>query len=137
MLLVVQACAVVLVDVLSLCSDHATKSCAHKPSERAGNGRYCQEPIFVPKADAREATSQVFDGNDGYILVNVTDLRVPGHETTCLEILDAADLQAGPLAVIDLGELVPPGLHGSWTDNYLAQTEHESLPWQNDIRSSL
>jgi all-trans-8'-apo-beta-carotenal 15,15'-oxygenase len=111
--------------------------CTCKKAEHctsAGEGRYCAEPMFVPKQGAKGG---YFDGNEGYILVNVTDVREPGRETTSLEILDAAKLEDGPLAVIDLKELLPPGLHGSWTETYFGQTEDEMIPWQNDIRQSL
>ena len=54
-------------------------------------------------------------------------------------MLDAADIRAGPLAAIDLQELVPPGLHGYWDEGVcLGPTENETdLPWENDIRVSL
>jgi carotenoid cleavage dioxygenase-like enzyme len=98
--------------------------------------RYCGEPVFAPKTHAAEA-SETFIGDDGYILVEVTDLSQEGRETTLLEILDASDIAAGPVAAIDLQELVPPGLHGSWTDAYLGPTPNETLPMQNDIRYSM
>ena len=102
-----------------------------------GDGRYCGEPYFVPKPGAE--VGDTFSGDDGYILVHVQDLREHGRERTCLEMLDASDIAAGPLAAIDLQELVPPGLHGYWDEGvYLGPTENEAeLPWESDIRFSL
>ena len=108
-------------------------------STHAGDGRYCLEPFFVPKANAE--VGDTIEGNDGYILVHVQDLRVKGEETTWLEILDAEDLAAGPVAAIDLQELIPPGLHGHWSDTQLGPTDNElNLPaegWVNNIRYNL
>lgn len=95
--------------------------------------------MFVPKPGA--TTEDTFTGNEGYILVHVNDLREVGREKTCLEILDASDIAAGPLASIDMQELIPPGLHGFWTEESLGPTESEArLPaegWENDIRFNL
>lgn len=97
------------------------------------------EPFFVPKADAE--VGDTFDGKNGYIIVHVQDLRVEGEQTTWLEILDAEQLAAGPVAAINLQELIPPGLHGYWTDVQLGPTENElKLPaegWMNDIKLNL
>jgi carotenoid cleavage dioxygenase-like enzyme len=102
----------------------------------AGDKRYCMEPIFVPKTGTSAAVGDV-DYNEGYILVNVNDFQVPGQERTCLEILDAADIAAGPVATIDLEELLAPGLHGSWTARYFGLLTDEQLPFEHDIRLGL
>ena len=84
------------------------------------------------------AVRGAFTGDDGYILVHVQDLREEGGERTWLEVLDAADIGAGPLTAIDLQELVPPGLHGYWVDDaYLGPTPNETIPMKNDIRYHL
>jgi carotenoid cleavage dioxygenase-like enzyme len=66
----------------------------------AGDRRYTQEPVFVPKSSASRDPSKPFDANEGYIMVLVNDMRDPVNPKTCLEILDAENLEAGPLAVI-------------------------------------
>lgn len=66
----------------------------------AGDGRYTQEPVFVPKPHASRDASRPFDGTEGYVMVQVNDMRDARNPTTCLEILDAEDLEGGPLAVI-------------------------------------
>lgn len=63
------------------------------------------------------------------------DLRPGRKHTTWLEVLDAADVSAGPLAAIDIGDALALGLHGSWTDRVLPAVEGEEVPWQSDIRT--
>lgn len=70
------------------------------------------------------------------MLTLVSDIRPGCERTTWLEVLDAADISAGPLAAIDIGDALPPGLHGSWTDRVLRAEEGEAVPWQNDIRAN-
>lgn len=62
------------------------------------------EPVFVPRsADAAE--------DDGWLLSYVFDSAT---ETSTFQILDATDVTAAPIAVIDLPQRVPHGFHGSW-----------------------
>lgn len=99
----------------------------------AGDYRYCGEAIFVPKAAAGDAATPE---TGGYLLVLVNDLRPGLPNTTWLEVLDADDIGAGPIAAIDVGDPLAPGLHGFWTDRVLCAAEGEELPWENDIRSN-
>ena len=69
-----------------------------------GEGRVAGSPLFVPRGEAED---------DGYILTAVYDT---GRGETDLVVLDAADLAAGPLATIALGQHVPPLFHGTWTN---------------------
>lgn len=66
----------------------------------AGDGRYTQEPVFVPKAQTSSDPAKPFDAQEGYIMVQVNDMRDSQHNHTVLEILDAEDLEGGPVAVI-------------------------------------
>lgn len=74
---------------------------------------------------------------EGYILTVIQDLSHPGEDRSQLEILDAGDLEGGPLATIALPDYVPPGLHGSWTSEYLGTQMGEVVPYENDIRVQL
>ena len=95
----------------------------------AGDRRYCGEPVFVPRAGGAEG--------EGYIFTVIQDLSHPEEDRSQLEILDAADLESGPLATIALPDYVPPGLHGSWTSEYVGRGEDEAVPYSNDIRVQL
>lgn len=72
--------------------------------------------------------------DDGYLLVQVSDRRDPKKLRTDLEILDARDIGAGPLARILLPDHTPPGLHGSWCPEYIGAMAGEQVPAVNDVR---
>jgi carotenoid cleavage dioxygenase-like enzyme len=95
-----------------------------------GDKRYCGEPIFKPRPNARSQA-------DGYVFTFVQDLTGSEEDRTVLEILDGERLEDGPLATITLRDYLPPGLHGSWTDEYLGPCQGEILPSENDIRVHL
>ncbi|MFV9506842.1 MAG: carotenoid oxygenase family protein [Oscillochloridaceae bacterium umkhey_bin13] len=90
----------------------------------AGPRVFVGEPIFVPRprsaAVAHAVTPDVGDpsansapGEDnGWLLVMVYDAA---HHHSALVILDARDLQAGPIATLPLGHHLPHGLHGSFS----------------------
>lgn len=67
----------------------------------SGDGRYTQEPVFVPKPQSSRDSAKPFDAQEGYILVQVNDIRDAENPKTVLEILDAQNLEAGPMAVIE------------------------------------
>lgn len=69
-----------------------------------GPGRIAGEFIFVPR-DAQA------DEDDGWLLGFVIDADGTG---TALEILDAADIEAAPVATVRLSHRIPPGIHGAW-----------------------
>jgi carotenoid cleavage dioxygenase-like enzyme len=64
----------------------------------------CGEPVFVPRHHHAQE-------GDGFLLSVVYR-----GETKCsdLAILDAADLAAGPIALVHLSHRVPAGFHGNW-----------------------
>ena len=62
------------------------------------------EPIFVPRS------SGAAEG-DGFLLSVATDLP---SNTSALKILDAQNIEAGPVASAQLGHRVPVGFHGNW-----------------------
>jgi carotenoid cleavage dioxygenase len=69
-----------------------------------GPGRVAGEFVFVPAApDAAE--------DEGWLMGFVTNAD---GESTALEILDAQDMAAPPVATIRLPHRVPPGIHGAW-----------------------
>jgi all-trans-8'-apo-beta-carotenal 15,15'-oxygenase len=44
---------------------------------------------------------------------------LPADTQVCqLVVLDAADLEKGPVAVLQFAKPVPSGLHGCWSDTY-------------------
>ncbi|WHT21532.1 carotenoid oxygenase family protein [Crossiella sp. CA-258035] len=69
-----------------------------------GPERMPGEAVFVPAAGGGAE-------DDGYLLTVVSDLRRDNSE---LLVLDARDLGAAPVAVVELPHRVPSGIHGSW-----------------------
>lgn len=69
-----------------------------------GIGRHPGEFVFVPASpDAAE--------DKGWLIGFVVD---GAHESTELVILDAANIEADPVATVRLPHRVPPGFHGNW-----------------------
>jgi carotenoid cleavage dioxygenase-like enzyme len=69
-----------------------------------GPGREVDEPLFVPRLDARGES-------DGWIMTYVYDRATDG---SVLAILDAIDIDKPPIAEIVMPRRVPHGLHGNW-----------------------
>jgi carotenoid cleavage dioxygenase len=69
-----------------------------------GAGRIAGEFVFVPRAP--EAAE-----DEGWLLGLVIDAD---GESTALEILDARDLAAPPVASVRVPHRIPPGIHGAW-----------------------
>ena len=65
----------------------------------AGPDQFAQEPIFCPRPDAQTE-------DDGWLLSMVYDSL---SDTTQLVVLDAQDLQKGPIARIKLPHRIPYG----------------------------
>ena len=73
-------------------------------SHRFGPGRTCGEPVFAPDPDR--------DGEDGgWLLTYVHDAATDRCD---LVVLDAADVEAAPVATVHTGRRVPFGFHGAW-----------------------
>ncbi len=77
-----------------------------------------QEPIFVPKvgADGKE------DATEAGYLVGVVYVPTPEGGRSEVVILDAQELNKGPVARLGLPEVIPMGLHGTWLPS------HEAAP---------
>ena len=71
---------------------------------RFGPGRYGSEAPFAPREGSR-------GDDDGYLVSFVTDERDGRSE---VEILDASDIAAGPVARVRLPQRVPLGFHATW-----------------------
>jgi carotenoid cleavage dioxygenase len=69
-----------------------------------GDGRWGSEAPFAPRPDA-------MGEDDGYLVSYVYDEREGRSE---VEVLDAADVAAGPLCAIELPVRVPLGFHATW-----------------------
>lgn len=69
-----------------------------------GHGVVSGEPVFAPDPD-----DDAEDG--GWLLTYVEDLAT---RTSTVEIVDARDVTAGPVASVELPRRVPFGFHGSW-----------------------
>lgn len=70
----------------------------------AGPGEFVGEPLFVPRGGASSE-------GDAWIVVMVYD---GGARRSSLCILDAARVEAGPVATLRLPVLLPYGFHGYW-----------------------
>lgn len=66
--------------------------------------RLAGEAVFIPRAANGGE-------DDGYLAVFVFD---PLNRTSDFVLLDAADIEADPVAVVRLPQRVPQGLHGTW-----------------------
>jgi carotenoid cleavage dioxygenase len=69
-----------------------------------GEGRWGSEAPFAPRPGACAE-------DDGYLVSYVYDERAERSE---VEVLDAADLTAGPVCTIKLPARVPIGFHATW-----------------------
>jgi len=69
-----------------------------------GAKKFTGEPIFAPKTNANRE-------DDGYLLVVVYDAE---KNSSSLAIMDARNIEKGPVAEIKLPARLPYGLHGSW-----------------------
>lgn len=76
----------------------------HSEFRDHGEGRFCQEPVFVPRsADA--------DEDDGWLLAYVHDENTQSCD---VEIWESRDFTGEPVALIHLPQRVPFGFHGNW-----------------------
>lgn len=81
---------------------------------------YVSEPIFVPRSpvafqDGLPTAELVGPEDNGWVLTLVYD---SARERSDVVILDARDLDRGPVARLHLKHHVPYGLHGSFTPHY-------------------
>ncbi|WP_390883518.1 carotenoid oxygenase family protein [Kovacikia minuta] len=76
---------------------------------------YMSEPIFVPRSQANRTELSAAElaavEDDGWLLAIVYDAA---HERSDVAILDAQDLNRGPIARLHLKHHIPYGLHGSF-----------------------
>jgi carotenoid cleavage dioxygenase-like enzyme len=79
-----------------------------RQEHRFGAGRFGSEAPFAPRDGSAHDPGS---GADGYLVSFVTDERVGRSE---VEILDAADIAAGPVARVLLPQRVPVGFHATW-----------------------
>ena len=75
-----------------------------------GPGRIAGEFVFVPRSQGAEE-------DDGWLMGFVIDADGGG---TALEILDAADIEAPPVATVSVLHRIPPGIHGTWLPTHEA-----------------
>ncbi|HEY9749218.1 MAG TPA: carotenoid oxygenase family protein [Allocoleopsis sp.] len=80
---------------------------------------YVGEPVFVPRSGYNEQglpqAEMMGSEDDGWVLSLVYDSK---RERSSVVILDARDLNQGPVARLHLKHHVPYGLHGSFTPEY-------------------
>jgi all-trans-8'-apo-beta-carotenal 15,15'-oxygenase len=76
----------------------------------AGDESVVSETTFIPKSDP---TSE----DDGFLVCIVHNTA---NERSELVVWDATVFHSGPIGVIDLGELMPWCVHGSFSPNYIA-----------------
>lgn len=88
-----------------------------------GENRWAQEPIFVPREGGAAE-------DDGWVLVIVYDANT---DTSELVILDAISMNVE--ATIKLPFFMPPGLHGSWTDDYLGPSSLKNASTGDDVKN--
>ena len=69
-----------------------------------GPDQFAQEPIFCPRPGAKEE-------DDGWVLTMVYDCKTDSSQ---LVILNAQNLEAGPVARIKLNHRIPYGMSRHW-----------------------
>lgn len=69
-----------------------------------GPGRTAGEFVFAPRGPHAAE-------DDGWMMGFVTEAD---EQSTALEILDARDIEAAPVATIRFPHRIPPGIHGAW-----------------------
>ena len=87
-----------------------------------GPGRYGSEPHIALRPNPKSE-------DDGYIITLVTDMI--SNKSECI-ILDAQDIAAGPIAVIDLPERISSGTHACWVEGHRIRGEVSGAadgPW--------
>jgi carotenoid cleavage dioxygenase len=62
------------------------------------------EFVFVPESDSSAE-------DEGWLIGYVHDGT---SDTSCLEILDAHDIERAPVARVDIPARIPAGFHGNW-----------------------
>jgi len=77
-----------------------------------GDERYGSEAPFVPRIDAK-------DEDDGYLVSFVTDMNLDQSE--CI-LIDAKDIEAGPVCRIVLPHRISSGTHATWVDSTALRT---------------
>ena len=70
-----------------------------------GERAFMQEPIFCPRPGGEKE-------DDGWVTVVVNDA---GLDKSVLHVFDAAAIEGGPVASVELEDHLPPGLHGYWS----------------------
>ena len=76
---------------------------------QCGLHRFVGEPIFIPNMEKNE--KKQFKEDHGWVISAVYDAV---KKTTFLVILNAEDLNSGPICTIDIKRQLPYGFHGSW-----------------------
>lgn len=71
-----------------------------------GDERYGSEAPFVPRINAK-------DEDDGYLVSFITDMKLDQSE--CI-LVDAKDIEAGPVCRIILPHRISSGTHATWAD---------------------
>ena len=76
-----------------------------------GDYKFSMEPVFAQRPGAKAE-------DDGWILSLIHD-GTPGNVGTDFVVLDAQNVEQGPIATCRLPHYVPIGVHGSFTPEYL------------------
>jgi carotenoid cleavage dioxygenase-like enzyme len=98
--------------------DRGSKSepTVHFSEHRFGPRCFNGEAVFVPRSRARGE-------DDGYLLCHVHDER---ENRSYCHVLDAANMGAPALAVLELPARVPYGFHAAWVDEREVARQHSS-----------
>lgn len=72
------------------------------------------EPVFIPRVPGFSEKAMSLDEDDGYVLAQTFDVKT---KCTSFVILDAKNVNAGPVAVVQLTHHIPMGFHGTFTPN--------------------
>ena len=88
-----------------------------------GPYRFVLEPKFIPRQSTAGAARDGEEEDDGWIIAQLFDSK---EERSEIVILDAKDLQKGPVAVVALPQAMPSALHSCWSDISYAPVEGDA-----------
>mmetsp|Transcript_3058 Transcript_3058/g.7653 ORF Transcript_3058/g.7653 Transcript_3058/m.7653 type:complete len:602 (-) Transcript_3058:720-2525(-) len=94
-----------------------------------GGGVFPSEVAFVPRSPAGQGAE-----DDGWLMSVLFDAKATRSK---IVILDAQDLNRGPVATLHLPHHVPQGLHGMWTPDYLGPSPGAPSKPARDIRQGV
>mmetsp|Transcript_37219 Transcript_37219/g.46554 ORF Transcript_37219/g.46554 Transcript_37219/m.46554 type:complete len:294 (-) Transcript_37219:223-1104(-) len=88
-----------------------------------GSNRFCSEPAFAPRNNPKSE-------DDGYLVTFVTDMN---NKTSEFVMIDARDVEAGPVCRLKLPHRISSGTHACWCPRRLLE---KSAYWKTKRKTT-